>query len=109
MRNCRPSNHPSAPGHSRSASSSRPQHAKNWPGFVGSTLMRMLLIQHVNERAELVAVAGDLERLPDATGLRIFAGLGVPVGWLWVADTLLPHDSLLPEVVEPSGEHQGFV
>jgi hypothetical protein len=43
-RNSRPpsANHPSAPGHSRSASSSSPQHAKNWPGFVGSTATRIV-------------------------------------------------------------------
>src|ERR1017187_5548968 len=32
-----PSNHASAPGHSRSASSNSPQHAKNCPGFATST------------------------------------------------------------------------
>ena len=32
------SNHPSAPGHRRSANSSSPQQAKNWPGFVSPTL-----------------------------------------------------------------------
>src|SRR5207249_10100327 len=37
-----PSNHPSDSGHNRSASSSRPQQAKNCPGLVTSTLTRIV-------------------------------------------------------------------
>src|SRR5437773_3201836 len=85
-------------------------HMKNNFLHVGCQLPKLGCALNVQERAELVAVVGaDVALLPLRSRYQVLAGLGVPVGGIWIANTPLPNLAFLAKIVDPCGKRHGVL